>query len=137
MWEGWGSILFRQVELSQLSVTVISQCSAVTSQTFRPIVRPLLSALTELDLIVAVTPGYLNLFDLDPFWRFHQQLALSPPALAASVIFSALAPRPKRTWSPKYPGQSICKIAYTTIYLFIYGKLLQFSCFHNFFNYSE
>jgi len=30
-------------------------------QTFRPIVRPLLSALTELDPNVAVAPDYLNL----------------------------------------------------------------------------
>ena len=27
---------------------------------------------------------------MDPFWRFTQQSALSPPALAAAIVFAAL-----------------------------------------------
>lgn len=73
-----------------LLATVISQCSAVTCQTLGPIVRPCLSALTELDPVAAVAPDNPNLFGLDPFWRFHQQLALSPPALAVLAVFTAL-----------------------------------------------
>jgi hypothetical protein len=72
------------------SATDISQCSAVAGQTFGPIVRSLLSALTKLDPDVAVAPDNPNLFGLDPFWRIHQHPALSTPALAVSAVFTAL-----------------------------------------------
>ena len=98
---GWLGFEIASVTPSPPSVTDISQCSAVTGQTFRPIVRPLLSALTTLDPTAAAAPDNPNLFGLDPFSRFHQQSALFPTRACRIDSLYGSRPRERRSCSPK------------------------------------